>query len=328
MTLYDVLELKGPPDCPCPSRKEIKEQFKRLALLHHPDKSNGKREKFEAIKYAYDILIDPMRKNQYDEELHARFYAGGSGYDHRRDRESNNAFSPFETKIFHILIDGLGRAISSKYAEFMSSPSPSASPLSSSSSSSIVGTNDPLEWNLKITIEDLYNCRSKKLKISTPQICEDCQGIGGKKKLCHRCSAQQGICELCDVCHMRGYVIDPMCAVCNGKQYLTVPNIFFIHLSPGIEVSQPIEIKDKNDNSIVRIVLDLTHTGAGAANYECRGSDLWLALKIPIFEALGNLRYTHKHLDGNSYIFTYKELIPPSKILVAKGLGLEKEGQR
>ena len=47
------------------SLEEIKQRFRTLAHMHHPDKG-GNEEVFKSIKLAYEILIDPIRRKQYD----------------------------------------------------------------------------------------------------------------------------------------------------------------------------------------------------------------------------------------------------------------------
>jgi curved DNA-binding protein CbpA len=61
MTLYEELVL--PPNC---SFEEIKQQYRLLASIHHPDKG-GDEERFKRIKFAYEVLSDPARRRQYDE---------------------------------------------------------------------------------------------------------------------------------------------------------------------------------------------------------------------------------------------------------------------
>lgn len=61
MNLYEDLEL--PRDCPF---EEIKQQYRHLASIHHPDKG-GDAEKFKRIKLAYEVLSDPARRKTYDE---------------------------------------------------------------------------------------------------------------------------------------------------------------------------------------------------------------------------------------------------------------------
>ena len=61
MTLYDELELT--PDC---SFEDIKQQYRTLARKYHPD-LGGDEERFKRIKFAYEVLSDPVRRKQYDE---------------------------------------------------------------------------------------------------------------------------------------------------------------------------------------------------------------------------------------------------------------------
>lgn len=47
------------------SIEEIKQRYRTLAQMHHPDKG-GDEELFKRIKLAYEILSDPIRRKQYD----------------------------------------------------------------------------------------------------------------------------------------------------------------------------------------------------------------------------------------------------------------------
>ena len=53
--------------------EEIKQQFRRLALQHHPDKAgNGGEEdvsRFTAIRDAFQVLKDPVARFAYDKTL-------------------------------------------------------------------------------------------------------------------------------------------------------------------------------------------------------------------------------------------------------------------
>ena len=59
-SLYDDLEL--PKTC---TSEEIKHKYRILAQLHHPDKG-GDVEKFKRMKLAYEVLIDPIKREHYD----------------------------------------------------------------------------------------------------------------------------------------------------------------------------------------------------------------------------------------------------------------------
>lgn len=59
---YSVLCLQ--PSC---SAKEVREAFKRLALLYHPDRlDEGDAKVFRGVLEAYDVLSDPARRYLYD----------------------------------------------------------------------------------------------------------------------------------------------------------------------------------------------------------------------------------------------------------------------
>ena len=47
------------------STEEIKQRYRTLAQMHHPDKG-GDEELFKRIKLAYEILSDSIRRKQYD----------------------------------------------------------------------------------------------------------------------------------------------------------------------------------------------------------------------------------------------------------------------
>lgn len=68
---YDVLGLKkGASD------SEIKKAYRKLAKQHHPD-VNGDEEKFKKVSEAYEVLGDPVKKEQYDNFGGSR---GGSSF--------------------------------------------------------------------------------------------------------------------------------------------------------------------------------------------------------------------------------------------------------
>jgi curved DNA-binding protein CbpA len=48
---------------------EIKTAFRRLAKLYHPDKNPNGKDQFEKVLVAYEVLIDPTRRSQYDLKL-------------------------------------------------------------------------------------------------------------------------------------------------------------------------------------------------------------------------------------------------------------------
>jgi DnaJ-class molecular chaperone len=60
MSYYDTLGVQKDA-----SQDEIKKAYRKLVIVHHPDKG-GDPEKFKEISNAYDILSDPEKRSQYD----------------------------------------------------------------------------------------------------------------------------------------------------------------------------------------------------------------------------------------------------------------------
>jgi curved DNA-binding protein CbpA len=65
-TLYEILELSRDA-----SIQEIKKQYQKLSLLHHPDK-NQKSDKFYDIQHAYSILSDTQKRQEYDQHIYLK----------------------------------------------------------------------------------------------------------------------------------------------------------------------------------------------------------------------------------------------------------------
>jgi curved DNA-binding protein CbpA len=61
MTLYQELGVLSTA-----SQEEIKHNYRIYAQKYHPDKEGGDEERFKQIKLAYEVLSDPIRRQEYD----------------------------------------------------------------------------------------------------------------------------------------------------------------------------------------------------------------------------------------------------------------------
>lgn len=259
------------------SQEEVKRAFRDSSKVYHPDKG-GNLEKYKQIVAAYEILGNPDKKLEYDLKQII-------------DEKNNVSYIvDLGACVYHHLKTVLNPAF--KQSEQV------------------------VEKEIKVTLEDLYNCVKKKLKITSGEICQVCNAQGGTRKECTNCGGRSEMCEICD---MKGFLLDPVCRVCDGKQYLTISKFIIISLSPTIEPNIPIDIKGVIDSrSTLRIhLVEVPH-----AKYFRSNNDLIIKANISILNCFGNLEYLHHHLDDQEYLLVYNNIIPPGCILRAKNMGL------
>ena len=68
MNYYELLDV--PTNA---TTDEIKQHYRKYARIHHPDKG-GDPEKFKEIQTAYETLMDPIQRHQYDMDISGTNY--------------------------------------------------------------------------------------------------------------------------------------------------------------------------------------------------------------------------------------------------------------
>ena len=71
MSYYEILEVESSA-----TQEEIRKSFRRLAMVHHPDKG-GDQATFQRINEAYETLQSPEKREQYDASQRNPFRGGG-----------------------------------------------------------------------------------------------------------------------------------------------------------------------------------------------------------------------------------------------------------
>jgi molecular chaperone DnaJ len=182
------------------SHDEIKKAYKKLALKHHPDKNGGSKESedmFKEISDAYSILSDPEKRENYD-----RFgtkknpFGGGGGFD------PSDLFSQFDS-----------------FFNFGNKRGPQKP------------RGSDIRIKIRITLQDILNGLSKKIKYTRKEKCGGCSGTGGKStSVCNPCGGtgkrtvvqstplgQMRTLTHCELCDGSGIQIKDPCFTCSGN---------------------------------------------------------------------------------------------------------------
>jgi molecular chaperone DnaJ len=209
---------------------DLKAAFRKLAMVHHPDRNPGDNEcehRFKEINEAYDVLKDADKRAAYDRFGHAAFEHGtGGNAGHGFGDDFASAFS----NIFDDLFGGMGGRRGGAGR----------------------GTGRErgadLRFNMEITLNEAFAGKTAQVRLPTSVTCEVCSGTGAKAgtkpKTCVTCAGHgkvrqtQGFFTLertCPTCHGRGQVIDNPCASCSGSGRVTRERTLSVNIPAGVE---------------------------------------------------------------------------------------------
>ena len=94
-SFYNILEVAETA-----SQEDIKKSYRRLSMLHHPDKngnSQESKEKIQKINEAYEVLGDAERKKEYDMTQNNPFFKMMSqGFNPGMNQNMNSGMNPVD----------------------------------------------------------------------------------------------------------------------------------------------------------------------------------------------------------------------------------------
>jgi len=270
---------------PTATDTELKKAYRKAALKYHPDKNPNEGEKFKSISRAYEVLSDEKKRQIYDKGGEEGLQEGGGG---------GGGHNPMD--IFEMFFGG-GRRHRERTAKDVIHP-------------------------LNVTLEQLYNGLTKKLKLGRMVVCDKCDGIGGKKESVSKCRNCEGhgieirqmqigpgmvqqIQRTCSQCRGSGEVIRELCQTCKGNKRVKQESILEVHIDKGMKDEQKIVFHGKGDQEPglepgnVVIVLDEQPHHAFAR----RGDNLIMEMKLTLSEALCGCTKSIQTLDGRKLVF-------------------------
>jgi molecular chaperone DnaJ len=238
-TERDYYEILGV--LPTASQREIKRAFRRLALLHHPDRNPHNKkseEKFKEIAEAYGILNNPQKRNAYDEHT-AQAPRAADDVSRSSAGSDFNGPIPSNDLLRDVFRDILGYPIRGRQKG---------------------QKGEDLRYHLSITFEEAALGRQVEIKIPSYTTCPACRGLkmkpGSRLKQCPLCKGKgrakamrrKGTPEMmCKKCGGKGKVARQPCACCSGAGRMEQTCRIAFSIPPGVRTGSRLKVLNRGN---------------------------------------------------------------------------------
>ncbi len=228
---------------------EIKKAYRKAAIKYHPDKNPGDKEaeeKFKEAAEAYDVLSNPDKRARYDQFGHAGMNgaAGGAG-------GFGGGFGGFSMEdIFSQFGDIFGGHFGGGFR--------------SSGGGRSVNRGSDLRIKVRLTLEEIAEGVTKKLKINKTIACDKCGGTGAKDSssysTCTTCNGSGYVVTMqnsffgrmqmqsvCPTCGGEGKVITAKCDKCGGEGTTRGQEVVEIKIPAGVGEGMVLTVSGKGN---------------------------------------------------------------------------------
>jgi len=304
------------------SDSEIKRAYHKLAKEFHPDKNPEAGDRFKEISFAYDVLSDQKKRDVYDRYGLKGLQEGAGGRE-----DFFGGFGGFGGDIFSEFFGGAGMSFGG------------------GGHSRTRKGEDTLKA-LKVTLEDLYNGKSFKIKHTRNAVCSVCVGSGtltGKSpKPCQDCRGAgikmqyrqlgpglvQQIQTVCHKCSGNGNVISEKdkCKTCEGKKVAQESKEIEVHVDKGMTHGMKITMSGTGDEEpgvqagdLIFVIQQEQH-----ALFERQGENLIMKRTLTLSESLCGFQFVIRHLDGRDLVITRApgHVVPSDSVQIVEGEGM------
>ena len=268
------------------SEKDIKTAYRKLAMLHHPDRSDAPEaeEKFKELSEAYAVLSDPDKRQKYDQFGHAGINSQYSQEDLFRGVNFEDLLRGFGgggggESIFDMFFGGGGRRGPARGRDLRYDVNLTLEQAASG-----------LETNIDVPrTESCPTCHGSGAKPGTkPVTCSNCRGSGQVTRAQNTPFGQMVTSTACSKCGGRGQIITSPCGECSVTGRVHKTRKINIKIPPGVEDGQHLKLRGqgdaagpKGDNGDLYVVINiLTHP-----RFQRMDSDLIMEMPISFTQA-------------------------------------------
>ena len=240
---YEVLGVERNADA-----DTIKKAYRKAAIKYHPDKNPGDKEaeeKFKEAAEAYDVLSNEDKRVRYDRFGHAGMggaAGGGAGFG-----GFGGGFSMED--IFEQFGDIFGGAFGGGRSR---------------SRSERVNRGSDIRVTVKLTLQEIAEGVTKKLKINKTVACDKCGGTGAKDSssydTCSTCNGSGYVVtvqnsffgrmqtqSVCPTCGGTGRVIKHKCDKCGGEGVERGSEVVEVKIPAGVGDGMALTVRGKGN---------------------------------------------------------------------------------
>ena len=226
---------------------EIKKAYRKAAIKYHPDKNPGDKEaeeKFKEAAEAYDVLSNQDKRARYDQFGHAGMSGasgGGFGGGFSGGFSMEDIFSQF------------GDIFGGHFGGF-----------SSRGGGRRVNRGTDIRVKVRLTLSEIANGTTKKLKIGKTIACDKCGGSGAKDSSSYStCSTSNGTGVVtrventffgrmqtqgvCPTCGGEGKTITAKCDKCSGEGVVRGDEVVEIKIPAGVGEGMAVTVQGKGN---------------------------------------------------------------------------------
>lgn len=322
MAKNDYYDLLGIPKSA--SADEIRKAYRKLAMQYHPDRNPGDKsaeEKFKEIGEAYAVLTDDTKRAQYDRYGHNGPQFGGGFGGFNVDMEGSDPFDLFRS----VFGGAFGGDVFGRGGGTRGRSTPKGADLS---------------IELSLTLEEIAEGTTKKVKVRFQKPCDTCNGSGsrdGRVEVCPRCNGSGKVRHVadsffgrvvnvttCSLCGGEGRVAREACPTCSGQGLVRDEKTIQVRVPPGVASGNYLRLSGEG-NAAPRggragdILVHFVETEHDL--FTRHGDDVLYEMEITYPQAVLGDAFDVPTLGGNVRL-TIPPGTPPGKLFRLKGKGI------